>query len=114
MVKLEGGSPLCLEMIRALTTRSIPVCAHLGLTPQSVHSLGGYRVQGKDVDAAERILEQAQAVEAAGASLLVLECVPESLAERITKSVGIPTIGIGAGSKCDGQVLVVSDQTWLV
>ncbi|KAH7725972.1 hypothetical protein AAVH_06413 [Aphelenchoides avenae] len=109
MVKLEGGSPLCLEMIRALTTRSIPVCAHLGLTPQSVHSLGGYRVQGKDVDAAERILEQAQAVEAAGASLLVLECVPESLAERITKSVGIPTIGIGAGSKCDGQVLVIYD-----
>ncbi|KAI1695156.1 ketopantoate hydroxymethyltransferase domain-containing protein [Ditylenchus destructor] len=109
MVKIEGASPLTLEIIRALTSRSIPVCAHLGLTPQAVHALGGYRVQGKSADMAEQISRMAQEVEEAGANLLVLECVPDKLAERITKERGIPTIGIGAGVKCDGQVLVIYD-----
>ncbi|KAI6171543.1 3-methyl-2-oxobutanoate hydroxymethyltransferase [Aphelenchoides bicaudatus] len=109
MIKLEGGSELTLEIIRQLTKRSIPVCAHLGLTPQSVHALGGYKVQGKNVDVAERIIREAHAVQQAGASLLVLECVPEKLAEQITNELKIPTIGIGAGVKCDGQVLVVHD-----
>ncbi|KAI6242565.1 3-methyl-2-oxobutanoate hydroxymethyltransferase [Aphelenchoides fujianensis] len=109
MVKLEGATPLVLATIRALVERSIPVCAHLGLTPQSVHMLGGYRVQGKSDEMAERILHAAKAVEEAGASLLVLECVPEGLAKRITQSVRIATIGIGAGVGCDGQVLVIHD-----
>jgi len=109
MVKLEGGSALVLEIIRELTLRSIPVCAHLGLTPQSVHALGGYRVQGKSAEMAEQIVEMSRKVEEAGASLLVLECVPESLAERITRERQIPTVGIGAGARCDGQVLVIHD-----
>jgi 3-methyl-2-oxobutanoate hydroxymethyltransferase len=108
MVKLEGAGRVC-DIIGELSARSIPVCAHLGLTPQSVHKLGGYRVQGRDEEAAERLLADAHAVAAAGAQLLVLECVPSALAGRITAEVSIPTIGIGAGPDCDGQVLVVYD-----
>lgn len=108
MIKLEGGAWLC-PSIEALSTRGIPVCAHLGLTPQSVNALGGFKVQGKTPEAARKILEEARAVEAAGASLLVIECVPRSLAADITRSVRIPVIGIGAGPDTDGQVLVLHD-----
>lgn len=108
MVKLEGGAWL-LESIRMLTERGIPVCAHLGLTPQSVHQLGGYRVQGRSDAQAQQMLADALALQDAGASLLVLECVPAQLAEQITQRLAIPTIGIGAGAACDGQVLVVYD-----
>lgn len=109
MVKLEGGADWVCEVIAALTAHDVPVCAHLGLTPQSVHKLGGYRMQGKGKDAAARLLEQAQAVAQAGAELLVLESVPQALAASITKELSIPTIGIGAGADCDGQVLVLYD-----
>lgn len=108
MVKLEGAG-YALDAIDALARRSIPVCAHLGLTPQSVHKFGGYRVQGKSKDAAAQLEADAQAVAAAGADLLVLECVPATLARRITARLSIPTIGIGAGVDCDGQVLVLYD-----
>lgn len=108
VVKLEGGSWL-VETVQLLTERGIPVCAHLGLTPQSVHQLGGYRVQGRDEIVAERLHNDAMALEAAGASLLVLECVPAKLAAEITASLEIPVIGIGAGVDCDGQVLVLYD-----
>lgn len=108
MVKLEGGG-WAADVIHALAERDIPVCAHLGLTPQSVHKLGGYRVQGRDEERAERLLTDAREVAAAGADLLVLECVPSALAERITRELSIPTIGIGAGPHCDGQVLVMYD-----
>jgi 3-methyl-2-oxobutanoate hydroxymethyltransferase len=108
MVKLEGADYV-LDVIDALARRSVPVCAHLGLTPQSVHKLGGYRVQGKTKAAGERLFTDAKAVEAAGADLLVLECVPAALAKRISAEISIPTIGIGAGVDCDGQVLVLYD-----
>ncbi len=108
MVKLEGGAWL-LDTIRLLTQRGIPVCAHLGLTPQSVHKFGGYRVQGRDPTAAAAMVSDAQALEQAGAELLVLECVPTPLAQRITSAVTMPVIGIGAGPHCDGQVLVMHD-----
>ncbi|MEO6687731.1 MAG: 3-methyl-2-oxobutanoate hydroxymethyltransferase [Dokdonella sp.] len=108
MVKLEGADWAC-DVIDALTRREVPVCAHLGLTPQSVHRLGGYRVQGKSEAAAERLKSDALAVQDAGADLLVLECVPAALAAEITKALRIPTIGIGAGVDCDGQILVVQD-----
>jgi 3-methyl-2-oxobutanoate hydroxymethyltransferase len=108
MVKIEGAGRIC-EVIAALAERDIPVCAHLGLTPQSVNRFGGYKVQGKTEEAAARLLADAKAVEAAGADLLVLECVPAALAARITAELSIPTIGIGAGIDCDGQVLVVYD-----
>jgi len=108
MVKLEGAGHV-LEVIRYLDEREIPVCAHLGLTPQSVHKLGGYRVQGKGKSEAERLLVDAVAVEQAGADLLVLECVPAALAKRITDTLRIPVIGIGAGVDCDGQILVLYD-----
>ncbi len=108
MVKLEGAGWV-LDVISALAERDIPVCAHLGLTPQSVHKLGGYRVQGKQSEDAERLLADAHAVAKAGAELLVLECVPGDLATRITAEIKIPTIGIGAGAGCDGQVLVLYD-----
>ena len=108
MVKLEGADWV-LDVIHALARRSVPVCAHLGLTPQSVHKLGGYRVQGKTKVAAEQLLADAKAVEQAGANLLVLECVPAALAKRISAELAIPTIGIGAGVDCDGQVLVIYD-----
>ena len=108
MVKLEGADYV-LEIINALARRAIPVCAHLGLTPQSVHKLGGYRVQGKTKAAAEQLLSDAKSVQDAGADLLVLECVPATLAKRISAELAIPTIGIGAGVDCDGQVLVLYD-----
>lgn len=107
-VKLEGGSAFA-EHIRAITNASIPVVAHLGLTPQSFHSLGGFKVQGKSEQAAKKLIEDAKAVEEAGAVALVLECVPAKLAELVTKKLHIPTIGIGAGAGCDGQVLVYQD-----
>jgi 3-methyl-2-oxobutanoate hydroxymethyltransferase len=112
MVKLEGAGHK-LEVIHHLFEREIPVCAHLGLTPQSVLRLGGFRIQGREQVAADRLVEDARAVEAAGAAMLVLECVPTGLAQRITGSVGIPTIGIGAGPHCDGQVLVLHDMLGL-
>lgn len=108
MVKLEGGAWLA-PTIQFLTERSVPVCAHLGLTPQSVHKIGGYKVQGKTTDAAEMLKADAHAVQTAGASLLVLEMIPKELAEQITTSLSIPTIGIGAGPDCSGQVLVMHD-----
>ena len=108
MVKLEGGRPM-LETVRFLTERGIPVCGHLGLTPQSVHQFGGFKVQGKQQDAAERMIEDAQRLEEAGAGMIVLEAVPAPLAKRITESVRGPTIGIGAGVNCHGQVLVLHD-----
>ncbi len=108
MVKLEGAGYV-VDVIRHLVERDVPVCAHLGLTPQSVHRLGGYRVQGKDAISADRLLADAQRVAEAGAELLVLECVPAALAQRISAALDIATIGIGAGSHCDGQVLVLHD-----
>ncbi len=108
MVKIEGAGRVC-AIISALAERDIPVCSHLGLTPQSVNRFGGYKVQGKTREAADKLLADAQAVEAAGADLLVLECVPSALAKRITEALTIPVIGIGAGVDCDGQVLVVYD-----
>lgn len=107
-VKLEGGAAVC-PQIKAITEASIPVMAHIGLTPQSVNAFGGFKVQGKSEEAARRILDEAKAVEEAGAFAVVLECVPAKLAELITKTVNIPTIGIGAGAGCDGQVLVYQD-----
>jgi 3-methyl-2-oxobutanoate hydroxymethyltransferase len=106
-VKLEGGSRMA-ETIRALVDIEIPVMGHVGLTPQSVHRMGGYKVQGKGGDAA-RLLDDARAVEEAGAFAIVLECVPRQLAREITETLTIPTIGIGAGPDCDGQVLVIHD-----
>ncbi len=108
MVKLEGGQWLC-ESIRQLNHCGIPVCGHLGLTPQSVNVLGGYRVQGRDQASAEAMLEDAKALEAAGAQLLVLECVPQELATNISQALRIPVIGIGAGAGTDAQVLVLHD-----
>jgi 3-methyl-2-oxobutanoate hydroxymethyltransferase len=108
MVKLEGAGVL-LESIQFLSERDIPVCAHLGLTPQSVLKLGGYKVQGREEAAAKKLLDDARAVADAGADLLVLECVPTAIASLITRSIAIPTIGIGAGPECDGQILVLHD-----
>ncbi len=108
MVKLEGAGHK-LDVIRFLVEREIPVCAHLGLTPQSVLRLGGYKVQGRDDLAAARLRDDAHAVAEAGACLLVLECVPTPVAAAITADLAIPTIGIGAGPRCDGQVLVLHD-----
>jgi 3-methyl-2-oxobutanoate hydroxymethyltransferase len=108
MVKLEGGAPM-VETVRFLVERGIPVCAHIGLTPQSVHQLGGYRVQGKDDVAAQRLFDDARRLDEAGASLVVLEAVPAALAQCITAAVAMSTIGIGAGSGTDGQVLVLQD-----
>ena len=107
-VKVEGGERR-LELIARLTEAEIPVMGHVGLTPQSVNALGGYRVQGKTVDSAEQLLRDARAVEAAGAFAVVLEAVPRELASQITRELRIPTIGIGAGPDCDGQILVVHD-----
>ena len=107
-VKVEGGAKVC-PQIRAIVDAQIPVCAHIGLTPQSVNAFGGFKVQGKTEEAARQLIEDAKAVEAAGAFMVVLECVPEKLAKIITETVSIPTIGIGAGNGCDGQVLVYQD-----
>ena len=111
-VKLEGGRPMA-ETVRALVDRGIPVLGHLGLTPQSVHALGGYRVQGRDASAAERLLADARALEEAGACGIVLELLPAALAQRISESLTIPTVGIGAGPGGDGQVLVLHDMLGL-
>jgi 3-methyl-2-oxobutanoate hydroxymethyltransferase len=108
MVKIEGGRPM-LETIEFLTDRGIPVCGHLGLTPQSVHQLGGYKVQGKGETEAQRLLREAKQVEQSGAGMLVLEAIPAALAHEVTKALTIPTIGIGAGVDCSGQVLVLHD-----
>lgn len=108
MVKLEGGA-LQAETVRELTTRGIPVCAHLGLQPQSVHRLGGYRVQGRDKAAARTMMDDAMLLQDAGADVLLLESIPMGLAAEITQAVEIPVIGIGAGPDCDGQVLVLYD-----
>jgi 3-methyl-2-oxobutanoate hydroxymethyltransferase len=108
MVKLEGAGRIG-ELISAISARNIPVCAHLGLTPQSVHRLGGYKVQGRGDVAAEQLVSDAHAVADAGAAMLVLECVPSALAGRIAKELAVPVIGIGAGPECDGQVLVIYD-----
>lgn len=107
-VKLEGGTDVE-EHIKAIVASSIPVCAHIGMTPQSVNAFGGFKVQGKSQSAAEKIIDDALAVERAGAFMVVLECVPAALAEVVTNMLSIPTIGIGAGAGCDGQVLVYHD-----
>jgi 3-methyl-2-oxobutanoate hydroxymethyltransferase len=107
-VKIEGGEPIA-EHVRKMVSVGIPVMAHVGLTPQSVHAFGGFRVQGKSDDAAKQILDGARALEEAGAYAIVLEAIPPDLAARITAELTIPTIGIGAGAGCDGQVLVCTD-----
>ncbi len=112
MVKLEGGRWL-LPIVRYLTERGIPVCGHIGLTPQSVHQLGGFKVQGRGEEKAAALREDARGLVEAGAQMMVLECVPAQLAKQISASVGIPTIGIGAGPGCDGQVLVLHDMMGL-
>ncbi|OGI40029.1 MAG: 3-methyl-2-oxobutanoate hydroxymethyltransferase [Candidatus Muproteobacteria bacterium RBG_16_62_13] len=112
VVKLEGGEPMA-DTVRFLTERGIPVCAHLGLTPQSVHQLGGYRVQGRDAPSADRLQRDARLLEQAGAGLIVLEAVPATLAKSITAALSIPTIGIGAGAGTDGQILVLQDMLGL-
>ncbi|QDF68181.1 3-methyl-2-oxobutanoate hydroxymethyltransferase [Shewanella sp. SNU WT4] len=108
MVKVEGGEWL-LPSVTSLTERGIPVCGHLGLTPQSVHVFGGFKVQGRDENNSQRILREAKALQAAGAQLLVLECIPAKLAKQITEALSIPVIGIGAGKDTDGQILVMHD-----
>jgi 3-methyl-2-oxobutanoate hydroxymethyltransferase len=107
-VKLEGGEPYA-EHVRAIVRAGIPVMGHVGLLPQSVHAMGGFKVQGRDEESAARVLADARALEQAGAYAVVLEAIPAELARRVTESVGIPTIGIGAGAGCDGQVLVGYD-----
>ena len=108
MIKLEGGADQR-ELVTELTRLGIPVCAHLGLQPQRVFKLGGYRVQGRQQSHAERILEDARVLEQAGADMLLLECVPTELARQVTEQASVPVIGIGAGSACDGQILVLYD-----
>lgn len=108
MVKLEGGAVVC-DTVKQLTDRGIAVCAHLGLLPQSVHRIGGYRVQGKEASEAAALIDDAKALQQAGADMLVLECVPADLAKQVTEAVAMPVIGIGAGADCDGQVLVLYD-----
>jgi 3-methyl-2-oxobutanoate hydroxymethyltransferase len=108
VVKLEGGRVMA-DTVRFLVERGIPVCGHVGLTPQSVHQLGGYRVQGKGEEPARQLLEDARAIEQAGAAMLVLEAIPATLGKQVTEALSIPTIGIGAGKDCSGQVLVLHD-----
>ncbi len=112
MVKLEGGGWTA-ETVRFLTERGVPVCGHLGLTPQFVHALGGYRIQGRDEDAAATLLRHARELQDAGASMLVLELMPSSTAAQVTQALDIPVIGIGAGPDCNGQVLVLHDMLGL-
>ncbi len=107
-VKLEGGLEVC-EHVKAIVAASIPVCAHIGLTPQSVNAFGGFKVQGKGEEAAQKLIDEARALEEAGAFAIVLECVPEKLATKMAELINIPIIGIGAGAGCDGQVLVYQD-----
>ena len=108
MVKLEGGAEQA-DIVSCLAQHGIPVCAHLGLQPQRVHKIGGYRVQGRDQSAANAMLEEAQLLEQAGADMMLLECVPDALAEKISQTLHIPVIGIGASAACDGQILVLYD-----
>jgi 3-methyl-2-oxobutanoate hydroxymethyltransferase len=108
MVKLEGGTEMA-ETVHFLTSRGIPVCGHIGLTPQSVHQLGGYKVQGKTDAAAQILIKDALALQQAGAGMIVLEAIPAALGAEVTAQLNIPTIGIGAGAACSGQVLVVYD-----
>jgi 3-methyl-2-oxobutanoate hydroxymethyltransferase len=108
MVKLEGGAVIA-DTVKKLTNIGIPVCAHLGLLPQSVHRLGGYRVQGRDDNDAKQLIDDAKSLQQSGADMLVIECIPADLATRVTAAVEIPVIGIGAGNSCDGQVLVLYD-----
>lgn len=108
VVKIEGGAPI-METVRFLTERAVPVCGHLGLTPQSVHQFGGFRVQAREEAAARRLHDDALSLQQAGASVIVLEAVPATLAGEVSRSLEIPTIGIGAGVECDGQVLVLQD-----
>ncbi|KRH78682.1 3-methyl-2-oxobutanoate hydroxymethyltransferase [Ferrovum sp. JA12] len=112
MVKIEGGAMMC-ETIEFLVARGIPVCAHIGLTPQSVNQLGGFKVQGRAVGQAQQLLRSAKMLEQAGASLLLIEAVPQLLADQLCEQVSIPTIGIGASAKCSGQVLVIYDMLGL-
>lgn len=107
-VKLEGGASV-IKQIKAIVNAQIPVMGHLGLTPQSVNAFGGFKIQGKSEEAAKRLIEDAKLIEEAGAFAIVLECVPKKVAEIITKEISIPTIGIGAGNECDGQILVYQD-----
>jgi 3-methyl-2-oxobutanoate hydroxymethyltransferase len=107
-VKLEGGTEMC-DTVKAIVKAGIPLMGHIGLTPQTASQLGGYRVQGRDADSARRLLQSARDLEAAGVFAIVLECIPAQLSEAITRMVSIPTIGIGAGKHCDGQVLVTHD-----
>lgn len=111
-VKLEGGQSVA-PQIQAICQAGIPVMGHLGLTPQSIHAFGGHKVQGRDEAAARKLLEDAKAIEAAGVFAVVLECVPAELAKRVTKELSVPTIGIGAGADCDGQILVYQDMLGL-
>jgi 3-methyl-2-oxobutanoate hydroxymethyltransferase len=111
-VKLEGGSEVA-PVVKAIVTAGIPVCAHIGLTPQTATQLGGFRVQGKDAESARNLINSAKDLEAAGAFMVVMECIPDVLAARITNELAIPTIGIGAGRDCDGQVLVYHDTVGL-
>ncbi len=108
MVKLEGGAWMA-DTVRALKQRAVPVCAHLGLTPQAVNVFGGYRVQGRQQEAADAMIEDARILETAGADIILLECIPSWLGKAITEAVSVPVIGIGAGPDCDGQVLVTPD-----
>ncbi|MGQ0546561.1 MAG: 3-methyl-2-oxobutanoate hydroxymethyltransferase [Betaproteobacteria bacterium] len=108
MVKLEGGA-LMAETVRFLAERGIPVCAHIGLVPQSVHALGGFRVQGRDPQSARRIVEDAKALAAAGAAIVLMEGIPPSVAKEVTASISVPTVGIGAGPECSGQILIMHD-----
>lgn len=108
MVKIEGGDWL-VDTVKILTERAVPVCAHLGLTPQSVNIFGGYKVQGRDTQQADRMLQDALALQEAGAQIILLECVPAALAKRITEALDVPVIGIGAGNDTDGQILVMHD-----
>ncbi len=107
-VKLEGGQEIS-DLVRRLTLSGIPVMGHIGLTPQSVHSMGGYKVQGKTEESRKKLITNARSLEEAGVFSIVLECVPENVAKEITETVNVPTIGIGAGRYCDGQVLVIND-----
>ena len=111
-VKLEGGTEVC-ETVNAIVRAGIPLVGHIGLTPQTASQLGGFKIQGRDADSARRLLQSARDLEAAGAFAIVLECIPAQLSEAITKLVSIPTIGIGAGKNCDGQVLVTHDMVGL-
>jgi 3-methyl-2-oxobutanoate hydroxymethyltransferase len=111
-VKLEGGSEVA-PVVKAIVTAGIPVCAHIGLTPQTATQLGGFRVQGKDAESARNLIKSAKDLEEAGAFMVVMECIPDVLAARITNELAIPTIGIGAGRDCDGQVLVYHDTVGL-